>query len=244
MSMLPAMSRPSYRSVLALLLFGYTEMPVDNDDDGFNHLCNEVLFAHINYLRSPFRRQTVRPLTDYSTILPVAHGSTDSSLLKRREKFSEQQERMRDSICWLGIICDSTRSLLNQRPSVVLPGRTGDGNVWDVIRQRTVIFDQSFRSLHGSPLPLPPDIIIVVLQHASACKTMYLGMLNQFCDAIYYTGESVDEAAQRVLMESRRFHDVFDQLLAMCARDYLSMSAESQFSYSESESSNAGESIH
>lgn len=233
-SMLPAMSRPSYRSVLALLLFAFAEMPVDNEDEGFSRLCNDVLFAHINHLKSPFQRQRARPLTEYTTAVPLTRGFIQSSLSKRRDQMDDNQEHMRDSICWLGIIVDSTRSLLTQRPSVILPGRSGDTNVWYLIRQRTVIFDQSFRRLHGSPLPLPPDIAIIVLQHASACKTMYIGMLNQFFDAVYHSGESIDEAAQRIVTESSRFHDVFDQLLAMCARDYLSMKVESQLHYCES----------
>jgi hypothetical protein len=224
------MSRPSYRSVLTLLLFAYTEMPVDTDDNGFNHLCNEVFFSHINYLRSPFQQGSIRPLTDYTTAIPLIHTSLNSPLPQPRAKASEKQEYMRDSMFWLGVICDCTRSLVIQCSSVILPGKAGNATVWELIRQRTVIFDQSFRRFHGSALSLSPDITPIILQHASACKTMYLGMLNQFCDAVYQNAE-LDQAAQAVSIESCRFHDVFDPLLDICRRDYLSMSAECQLSY-------------
>jgi hypothetical protein len=61
---------------------------------------------------------------------------------------------------------------------------------------------------------------------------MYLGIINQFCDALFHHAvESMDREAQRILVESRRFHDVFDQLLSMCAQEYLTLSAESQLNY-------------
>ncbi|PVI07198.1 hypothetical protein DM02DRAFT_705733 [Periconia macrospinosa] len=41
-SVLPALSRPSYRSVVALILVSFTEMPIENEDPGFNHLCCQV----------------------------------------------------------------------------------------------------------------------------------------------------------------------------------------------------------
>ena len=233
-AILPAMSRPSYRSVLALMLFGFTEMPVDTDDHGLNQLCSDALFSHLNYLRSPLQSRASRPLCDFNTVLPLNPGQGPVPTPELVDDGHESQKHMRGNVFWLGVIVDTTRSLLQQRPSILLPGRSGDEKVWNFIRQRTVIFDQSFRSLHGSPLPLTRDVTTTVLQHASACKTMYSGMMNQFFDAVlHYPPEFADDAAERIVVESRRFHNAFDQLLAMCARDYTTMSGLSQLNYSE-----------
>ena len=236
-SMYAAMSRPSYRSIVALILFAFTEMPTDNEDQGFNRLCCETLFSHFNYMRLALQRQHRTPLSEYTTTLPLDREAIGSDLPKRRDDVGGKLEHLQNSMFWLGVICDSTRSLLQQYPSVVLPGKSGDGKVWDLIRQRNLIFDQSFRSLHGSPLPLPPEVTDIVLQHTLACKTMHFGMLNQFCDAAFHNKtESIEDAAQRVLVESRRFHDTLDQLLSLCARDYATMRVENQLNYSASKS--------
>ncbi|KAK4941638.1 hypothetical protein LTR10_018516 [Elasticomyces elasticus] len=229
---LSALTRPSYRSILTLLLFSLTERPIDHNDPGISRLCHQTLLSHFVTLRSPFEHPETRPLGQCTTAVPRAEGAVDYTMPAKLQVLDQKHQHLQDSIFWLGVLCDTSSSLIHQTPSVILPGKTADKQVWDFIRQRTVIFDQSFRVLHGSPLPLAPDIIVVVLQHASACKTMYLGVLNQFCDAVFHQKlEPVEGVAQRVSEESRRFHDVFDRLLAMCSRDYLTMSPENQTNY-------------
>ena len=231
---LSALTRPSYRSILTLLLFSLTERPINHDDPGIIPLCYQTLLRHFVTLRSPFKLPEISPLAQCTTAVPSPEGAVDYTMPGKRHVLDQKYQHLEDSIFWLGVLCDTSSSLIHQTPTVILPGRTADKQVWDFIRQRTVIFDQSFRVLHGSPLPLSPDIIVVVLQHASACKTMYLGVLNQFCDAVFHHKlEPVEEVAQRVSEESRRFHDVFDRLLAMCSRDYLMMSPENQTNYCE-----------
>ena len=226
-----AMSCPSYRSILALYLFSLTEMPLDNDDPGFSQLCTQVLLTHFGILRSPLRRQTLRALSPSTTVLPVVRDSQDAVLGSKSLEDSHDHRQMQDAMFWIGVVCDTSRSLINQVSSVLL-GESGDTKVWDFILQRTVVFDQSFRCLHGSLLPLSSDIVVIILQHATACKTMYLGIINQLCDALFqHNVESINRAAERVLVESRRFHDVFDQLLSMVAGQYLTLSEESQLNY-------------
>lgn len=230
----PTLTRPSYRSILTLLLFTLTERPIDHDDPGITQLCSQTMLSHFVTLRSPFKCPETSPLGQCTTAVPRAEGAVDCTMPGKLQLLDQKYQHLQDSIFWLGVLCDTSSSLIHQTPSIILPGKTADKQVWDFIRQRTVIFDQSFRVLHGSPLPLAPDIIVVVLQHASACKTMYLGVLNQFCDAVFHHKlEPVEDVAKRVSEESRRFHDVFDRLLAMCSRDYLTMSPENQTNYRE-----------
>jgi hypothetical protein len=230
-----AMTRPCYRSILALFLFSFSEMPADNNEYGFNHLCCEVLFSHFSYMRRSTSRPQGRPLSEYTSVVPPETVMPiESPLWSKTEEDAEGKfEHSRNCLFWLGVISDSTRSLLAGSPSVILPGRSGDAKVWDLIRQRNVVFDQSFRRLHASPLPLPPDITDIVLQHAFACKIMHFGMLNQFLDAAFHNpNDSVNEAAQRVLEESQRFHDTLGPLLHKCAQDYSTMSVGNQLNYS------------
>lgn len=235
-SMYAAMGRPCYRSILALAVFAFAEMPTDNEDGGFQHLCCETLFSHFNYMASPTQRDTGKSLSEWTTV--SSHRLESIAPVPDCTRLNESGEKpghLRNPMFWLGVITDSTRSLLQQSPSIVLPGRSGDNKVWDLIRQRNVIFNQSFESLHGSPLPLPHDVTDIILQHALACKTMSYGIINQFCDALFHgKTEPVEVAAQRVLEECHRFHDTLDPLLSICARDYSMMRIGNQLNYSMS----------
>jgi hypothetical protein len=229
-----ALTRPTYRSIVILLLFTLTEMPINCDDPEFSQLCSHTLLSFFNCLRSPFKPPKILPLSQSTTAVPHSQDALEYTMPRQRHNKDMKYQLLQDSIFWLGVLCDTSWALIHQTQSVILPGRSGDKKVWDLIRQRTVIFDQSFRVLHDSLLPLSPDIIVVVLQHASACKTMYSGVVVQFCDSVFHHNvESVESAARQVSEESRRFHDVFDRLLALCARDYLAISPESQVNYCE-----------
>lgn len=229
-AVLPALSRPSYRSILALLLLTIAEMPPDADNAGFTQLCNHAMFGHLNVLTSPIRWRVTQPLPNGTDFQPRLGPP---GLLKgHREEYSVEHQHNRDVIFWLCVVSGCSRALVQQLPAVIRPARSGDHKIWQFIRQRTVIFDQSFKSLQGAQVPLPQDVTEVVLQHATACKTMYLGIINQLCDAIFHHNtSSVKAAAQEVLDESRRFHQVFDHLLSMCSRDYTLLNINSQLNY-------------
>ena len=234
---LSILTRPSYRSILALLLFTLTERPVDYDEPGLTHLCTQAMLGHFVRLRSSLELPVLLPLCGSTSATPSSHEALDSIIPKKRPFNDSNRQHLQDSMFWLGVLVDTSRALINQTPSVILPGNSGEKEVWSFIRKRTIIFDQSFNDLHAS-LPLSPEVVAIVLQHASACKTMYLGTLNQFSAAVFHQStESVADTAQRVSEESQRFHDVFDRLLALCASDYLTMNAENQIHYCELASS-------
>lgn len=231
-----AMAQRSYRYILALFLFTSTEMPADDADFGFYHLCFEALFSILKYMRLPIHKQRYHPLSEYTTVVPFNDKAVSCERLSPESvaDLGSKLDHLTDAMFWMGVIVDSTRSLVQQSSSVILPGRSGDGKVWDLIRQRNVIFGQSFKVLHASSLPLGQDVTDIVLQHALACKTMYFGVLNQFCDAaVHDKSQSVEDAAQRVLEESCRFHDTLDQLLNLCTRDYLSVKLATRLNYSK-----------
>ena len=230
---LSMLTRPSYRSILGLLLFTLTERPVDYDEPGLTHLCTQAMLGHFVRLRSSLELPVLLPLCGSTSATPSSHEALDSITPKTRPLNDPNRQHLQDSMFWLGVLVDTSRALINQTPSVILPGNSGDKEVWSFIRERTIIFDQSFKDLHAS-LPLSPEVLAIVLQHASACKTMYLATLNRFSASVFHQStESVADTAQRVSEESQRFHDVFDRLLSLCASDYLTMNAENQVHYCE-----------
>lgn len=231
-AVMPALSRPSYRSILALLLITIAEMPPDVEDPGFGQLCNHALFGHLNLLRTPIKWRVDQALSLDSAFSTDSVPSKHGILRGMKPEYSSEHQHNRDVVFWLCVVSGCSRAVVQQLPSVILPARSGDHKVWQFIRQRTVIFDQSFKTLQGSQAPLPRDVAEVVLQHATACKTMYMGVINQLCDSLFYHGmTTAEDAAQAVLEESRRFHQVFDHLLSMCARDYTLLDAETQLNY-------------
>lgn len=229
----PALTRASYRSILSLLLFTIAEAPAEDFDAGFLQLCNQALFGHLSTLRAPMTwrvRSWQCPMSSNSAV----HNprQTNNIVYGHAENYSEGDKPERDNLFWLCVISGCSRGLLQQLPSLILPTNSGNEKIWSSIRKRTEIFQQSFANLKGSQDPLPPGVAEVVLQHATACKTMYFGVINQLCDSLFYHKLlPVQDTAQAVLDESHRFHEVFDHLLSMCARDYIYLSTECRLNY-------------
>jgi hypothetical protein len=232
-ALFPALTRSSYRSILALLLFTIAEMPAEEGDAGFLQLCNQALFGHLSTLRAPMTWRVRQPPCTMSSNSPLAEPSqTNAIVYGQTEQYNDEDKHERDDLFWLCVISGCSRGLLQQLPSLILPTNSGNEKVWSSIRKRTEIFNQSFGTLKGSQDPLPSGVAEVVLQHATACKTMYFGVINQLCDSLFYHKLlPVQDTAQAVLDESHRFHEVFDHLLNMCSRDYIYLSTESRLNY-------------
>jgi hypothetical protein len=232
---LPAISNPSYRSILAMLLFSLTERPAQTDDPGITALCAQTLLSQFHHLHPLTTHLSRQPLSSCTRVSPFAYGTSQVVVQQGEDGVEQRYRHLRDSMLWLGILCDMSQSATHKVPAVILPGNSGDEKAWDFIRQRTVIFDRSFRVLYNSLTPLAEEVVVVLLQHASACKTMYLGVINQFRDSLsQHNVELIIERARKVSDERQRFHGVFDQLLAKCARDFLTMTLADQLNYCKS----------
>lgn len=233
-AMLPALTRPSYRSILALILFTLTEMPATDPDPGFSHLCNQALFGHVNVLRAPVTWDINLSVPEEQPSSPTSNQPIpESTVIRgRRVVVDEGQNQERSDVFWLCVVSACSRALVQQTPSLILPANAGNEEIWSFIRQRTDIFDQSFGSLKGSQDSFPEGLVEVILQHATACKTMYMGAINQLCDSLFYHKLlPISESAQNVVDQATRFRDVFDHLLAICARDYIYLSEVCRLNY-------------
>ena len=228
------MSRPSYRSILALYLFSLAEAPCNNEDPGFSQLCMQVFLTQLGIVRSPSRNtKERRPGTNIHDEAGLIE-TCESQVLPQDNEMQRSLDcihRMRDAVFWMGVGCDTRLSLISQTPMVILR-KSVESKLWDFILQRTVIFDQSFRYLRTSLGPIPSEVVVVILEHATAYKTMCLSTINQFCDALLQGDtDSMTALAQRISCQNLQFREVFDQLLAICGRDYLTLGPESQLNY-------------
>ncbi|RVX65789.1 hypothetical protein B0A52_10320 [Exophiala mesophila] len=228
------MSRPSYRAIHAMQIFGAAERPLNCDDPGFADLCGQVQMSHILQLQASAGSPPSTRLSPYTTFLIPDHACDSPEVNNNRGSGDNQtRRRMEDAIFWLSVMKDSYSSLIRRGSPTLLPHVSGDKRLWDFIRQRTVIFNNAFQTLHGSPHALPNEVITIILQHASACKVMFLNVINRFYNVVNYHNveDSVEEAAQKIIAESDRFHSVFDPLLAICARDFLTLEYRDQLNY-------------
>lgn len=233
--MYAAMARPTYRSVLALYLFGIIPSSPDKDVDGMEDACLEAALNHHNQLRSRTLTKTRNPdpisdLLDSGSVSVTDRPSTTNS--------QPEYKCMADIAYWFGIISDTTRSLSRCRPSILLPGRIGEKRVWAAVRQRTAEFEKEFRSLFDLRAPLSDSEVIRILQHAFAFKTLVWGAITHVQDAVFHQMSDITlaDAIDAVRKESNRFEATFNPLLSCCQRDFMLLNHSTQLSYSRTPS--------
>ena len=208
------------------------------EDSGFSQLCMQVLLTHFGAVRSP-----AKDLPEHhsrTSILSEGHeihhkSQGDYMQGDRLNSISE----MRNAVFWMGVGCDTRTSLINQTP-MVIARESVLARLWDFTLQRTDIFQSSFRALQRSPGPLSSKVVVVILENATAYKTMHLSTINQFCDTLFQCDtESMTMAAQRLSYQCLQFREVYEQLLALCGREYLTLSVESRLNYGTNQSASS-----
>jgi hypothetical protein len=75
----------------------------------------------------------------------------------------------------------------------------------------------------------------MILQRATACKSMCWWTITRVQDALFnrMVDESVETALKTAVTEFRRFHDLFDPLMDICARDFMMLNHQNQLHYCE-----------
>ena len=225
------MSRPTYRSIFALYLFAIIPSSHIRDGDCIEDLCFEASLNHQNYLRSRAlmknqHSDSVLGLLENRSF-PTPHDVSSSNEMEHKS--------MMDIAYWFGAISDTTRSLTRCRPSIMLPGRSGEGKVWTAVRQRTETFEAEFRSLAQLRAPLSDSKVITILQHAFTFKMLVWAAITRVQDALFHQMSDITlaEAIATVRTESNRFEEVFGPLLSICQRDFMLLSRTTQMSYSK-----------
>ena len=215
--MQPAMTRPSYTSILALHLFGNTPTPPQSEERGATELCLGIALQH-------YTTMSVR-----TGVLSRMSKSTETASTAREppqalDVAAMEYAQMEDTAHWFGIICDTYRSLTGCQPSILLPSTSKESKVWISVRQEVAGFQQRARGERWveSRRPLSIERIYSIVGNGSACRAMVWSAISRVQDALFHNVAdiSVEEAIHDAFREVNRFDEVFGGLLGICRRDF------------------------
>jgi hypothetical protein len=221
-SMYPAMSRPSYRSILALHIFGVTPIPPKNGDRRVSDLCIDVA------LNQHIKLQSTRNILQQKHDLKSQTNRFPFNLL--------ENVYLQDMAFWFAVMCDTARSITTCQPSILLPGKLGDSTVWTHIEQNLQSFITLFQLPGHSRISMSDNVGEIILQHATAFNKMFWSSVIEVQDAFYR--HETDIPAQKLvdsaLRHMNRFEDVFGGHLDRCAKEFVLLNEQNQIGYSES----------
>jgi hypothetical protein len=223
---LRVLTRPSYRSILALYLFGTTPTTPKNKDRCIADHCFETCLRQYLQLRA---RSSTR--TSHSAIetRPNLHLQETTGQVQARKEL----KHLEDTAYWFGIVIDGSRSLTRCQPSVLLPGFHGEALVWDPIKQQTDSFGTLYAPIQSSKAPLTDETVLTMIQYGAACKTLFWKSVSRIQDHLFYqTVESPLEVLVGYAVEEMgRFERVFSPFFDHCTRDWILLSEKSRLSY-------------
>lgn len=216
-----AMSLPSYRSTLALHVFGLTPVPPDHHDEQIRDLCTEIALNHHNRLR------------EENSIVVSSYLAAASVPQPDQEKPKEQandwdQSILQDMLYWFGVLEDTSRSVRRSCPSII----PGWKDVWSLVEVNENQFEETFGPLRFFDEPISDDTATIILQHASASNKMFWATIAPVQEAMKLQRLPLLQAAiSTAFMRLLRFDEVFKLLLDRCSRDILLLNEQNQLSY-------------
>ncbi|KIW95865.1 uncharacterized protein Z519_02929 [Cladophialophora bantiana CBS 173.52] len=221
------LTRPSYRSILALYLFGTTPFSSKNKDKRISDYCFESALRHYVHLRAKVSIATRFPLTARQQ----PYDPTDNA--PAETKAQEEYIHLQDTAYWFGIVIDGSRALTRCRPSVLLPGFCGEPQVWEPVRKQSEAFDTIYRPMQSSKAILTDEAVFAMIQYGSSCKTLFWKVVSRVQDCLVYRSIELqlETLTESVVQEMSRFERVFGPFLDKCARDHVFLSEKSRISY-------------
>lgn len=209
------LTRPSYTAVLALHLVSITGAAIDHEETGIEDLCVETALLHTSKLWDNRSCATANVLPDGDAA--VLGGNQDPARVAFR----------------LGVFTDTAYAMTKRRPSILLPGNSGENKVWSQVRQRRELFDTSFRTLHSIVNPLATGVVEAILQHATACKSMCWWQVTRVQDVLFLhtTTQTVQQVVENAAREFKQHTEIFDPLLILLARDFMLLDHKYQLGY-------------
>ncbi|KAE9369824.1 hypothetical protein N431DRAFT_485641 [Stipitochalara longipes BDJ] len=210
--MYAAMLRPTYCSILALYLFGITPTSTLNTERGASDLSLEISIRHYKQIALRSRIYLHEPIN----ITPQENqGLTTEEVLAFPQ--------MQDTAYWLGLICDISRAVTRCQPTILLPGRLSEEEVWECIRKEVSKFAERSQPWISSRLPFPIENTYSLIQHGGAHVILVWHAISNVQAALFHDveGATVEEATQIALRELNRFCEVFGALLGLCKRDFI-----------------------
>lgn len=221
-NMYPLLGRPSYRSSLALYLFGITPVTSQNPEFRFSDVCLATSLMQLKELRLG---DLNRSSYDWS-----CRNSAEPSSGARGADFDSQHSHMENTAYWFGIVSDVSRCLLSGKASVLSLDSTINPPIWQLVGEQLDEFRANYGNLHRSQLPLPEETVFKVLSHASASKTLCWWRIVEVRNATF-RGEtlvSIKEAVALCLEEIGRFENIFLPFINLFIRDFMFIKDELQ----------------
>lgn len=223
-------TRPSYRSILALYLFGVTPTSSKNPDRRIADHCMETSLRHYVQLRAK-KSIAVNPRTPPPAENVQVLGSIDEPT--PRQDTREEYQHLEDTAYWFGVVIDGSRALTRCQPSVLLPGLTGESNVWSLIKKQSENFRAVHQSIISSKALLTDETVMTMVQCGFSCKTLFWKAVSRLQEHLFH---KTIEAPFSAIMESieqemNRFERTFTPFLDRCGRDYILLSEKSRISY-------------
>ncbi|CEL09733.1 hypothetical protein ASPCAL12863 [Aspergillus calidoustus] len=214
------LARVSYRSSLALYLFGITPTRAQNPEAHFSDVCREMSLKQLRELRDADRCPPPRLTTPLSI--------EDMSPVVDRYSCGSQYHQMVDTAYWFGIVCDTSRCLLTGSASVLFPDRTAHLSVRHILRRQIEGFRSNSEGLCQSKSPLPENTIYKIVCHGSAAKSLCWLAIVPVQRAIICSeaDTALDETIGQCIREIEQFESLFSPFLDMFLRDYLLLSRE------------------
>jgi hypothetical protein len=202
------LTRPSYRSVLALYLFGTTPASKSVTDRRLADHCFETALLQYVQLRaaaSSRRRQ---------------HAVQDRAL--------QEQNHLEDAAYWFGIVIDGSRALTRCQPSILRP----KSPIWDRVRIQTESFGNAAEGWSSSDV-LTEQLVLTAVQYGAASKTLVWHCVACIQEHLIFDPDdsSLRQLLRHAVIELDRFDRVFGPCFGQCTRDWILLSDKARLSF-------------
>lgn len=217
---LVAISHPTYRSAQALHLFASSGAATHPHFDTLVDCCHDIGLQHHERLRLQALDVCTSDFSFFSKHSPL---KPDSNV---------DYSHVRDILFWSGVLTDVWRAAFYHRPPILLPGRRGETRVWMHVREHLGAFDRAFATLRQTHDTINDSLATVILQHASACKSMFWYSIYRVLDSLIHhvVDDPLDVTFANAMSEKVKWERMFESLVDLIERDYVMLNAQSQIS--------------
>lgn len=225
----------SYRSVLALYIFGMTPLPPGLDDTlpgqgSIGDVCIDVAMRHLQSLR------VRRPINKFSSAaIVLEHSSTTSAALSKSAANPRDDSGylLREAIAyWAGFVFDTSASITTGLPSILFTALNGF-ELEDTVQQlkaATQDFHEKTEDWRANGFQVTNQRAVWITQSASGLKGLFWKSVACLREALNYgRAESEIARAQNAVLECiQRFDTTYAPLLAACQKALIFLDGEAQ----------------
>lgn len=234
--MLRVMNRPSYRSVLALFLFGLTPVPRGiSEDEELSGLSGQTSLQAALQMQQTLR---TRPRTwQFSMSEPLINRN--SACMENRSDFLTD-DRFLDAesyAYWTGFIFDTTTSLTLDRQPILCAGLLGINAeaTFELIKRRSLLFQVDMKTWLESEAQLVDESGMTVIAAAALWKIYTYKRIAVFKEALRdgHRDTTVMEAFTEVLTAMEDFKRAYRPSLDVLEKKLQFLSRKTRYEWCE-----------